>query len=56
MRRGKKITTELARVEKCKGTGTVVSMDVFETRALGWYLKPQSKVVDISGHAKGNHN
>ena len=29
-----------ARVEKCKGTGAVASVDVFEAGALGWYLKP----------------
>ena len=45
-----------ARAEKCKGTTTVVSIDVFEAGTLGWYLKPQSEEVDASGHAKGNHN
>jgi len=25
--------------EKCKGTGAVPSVDVFEAEALGWYLK-----------------
>ena len=53
---GKKATTEVARAEKCKGTGAVMSSDVFKAGALGRYLKPRSKVVDVSGHAKGNHN
>jgi len=44
------------RVKKSKGTGAVVSADVFEARALDWYLKPQNKEVDASGRAKGNHN
>jgi len=55
-RRGKKTATESARVEKCEGMGTIVSIDVFEVGALGWYLKPWSEVVDTSGRAKGNHN
>ena len=55
-KKGKKIATEFARAEKCKGTGTVVSTDVFKAGALGWYLSPRSEVVDISGHAKGNRN
>jgi len=38
MKRGKKPTTEFARAEKCKGTGAVASVDVFEAGALGWYL------------------
>jgi len=44
------------RAEKCKGTGVVACVDVFEAGALGWYLKLRSKEVDASGHAKGNHN
>ena len=39
-------------MEKCKGTGTVASVDVFEARALGWYLKPQSEKIDASGKYK----
>ena len=38
MKRGKKITIEFVRVEKCKGTGAVASIDVFEAEALGLYL------------------
>jgi hypothetical protein len=51
-----KASTEVMRVEKCKGTGAVACVDVFEAEALGWYLKPWSEEVDASGHAKGNHN
>ena len=43
-------------MKKCKGIGVVMSVDVFEARALGWYLKPWSKEVDASGRAKGNCN
>ena len=32
-----------AKVEKCKGTGTVVSVDVFEARALSQYLSHRAK-------------
>ena len=39
MRRGKKAAIEFARAKKCKGTGAVASIDVFEARALSWYLK-----------------
>ena len=53
---GKKAAIEIARVEKCKGTGVVVNVDVFEARALGWYLKPRSEEVDALGRAKGNRN
>ena len=56
MIRGKKAATEFARVEKCKGTGAVASIDVFEARALGRYLKSRSEVVDISRCAKGIYN
>ena len=38
MKRGKKTAIEFARAEKCKGIGAVASIDVFEARALGWYL------------------
>jgi len=55
-RRGEKTTTESARVERCKGTGTVASVDVFEAGALGRYLKSRSEEVDASGHAKDNRN
>ena len=55
-KKGKKATIEFARVEKCKGIGAVVNVDVFEAGALGWYLKPQSKEVDTSGRAKCNRN
>ena len=55
-KKGKKAATEFVRAEKCKGTRAVVNVDVFEARALGWYLKPRSEEVDASGHAKGNHN
>jgi len=44
------------RAEKCKETGAVASVDVFEAEALGWYLKPRSEEVDTSGSAKGNCN
>ena len=37
-RKGKKTTTEFARAKKCKGTGAVASIDVFEAEALGQYL------------------
>ena len=47
---------ESTRAERCKGIGTVASVDVFEVGALGWYLKPQSEEVDASGRTKGNHN
>ena len=39
-KRGKKTAIEFARAEKCKGIGIVASIDVFEARALGRYLKP----------------
>ena len=55
-KKGKKASIEFARVEKCKGTGAVVSTDVFEAGALGCYLKPRSEVVDVLRHAKGNRN
>ena len=42
----------VAKVEKCKGTGAVASIDVFEARALGWYLKPRSEETDASGKYK----
>ena len=42
----------IVKVEKCKGTGAVASVDVFEARALGWYLKPQSEEMDASGKYK----
>ena len=38
MKRGKKTTTGFVKAEKCKGIGAVASIDVFEARALGWYL------------------
>ena len=47
---------EFARVEECKGIGAAASVDEFEARALGWYLKPRSKEVDASRRAKGNRN
>ena len=47
---------EFARAEKCKGTVVVASVDVFEARALSWYLKPRSEEVDASGRAKGSRN
>ena len=46
----------VVKAEKCKGTGAVASVDVFEARALGWYLKPWSEEVGVSGRAKGNRN
>jgi len=55
-KKGKKVAIEFARAEKCKGTGAVANVDVFEARALGWYLKPWSEEVDASGRAKGNRN
>ena len=42
----------VVKVEKCKGTGAVASIDVFEARALGWYLKPRSEETDASGKYK----
>ena len=44
------------KAEKCRETGAVVSIDVFEARALVQYLLPSSEVVDISRYAKGNRN
>ena len=38
MRRGKKAATQFVRAAKCKGTGAVASIDVFEAEALGRYL------------------
>jgi len=38
----------VAKAVKCKGTGVVASIDVFEAGALGWYLKPWSKEMDAS--------
>jgi hypothetical protein len=55
-KKGGRPLQSFARVEKCKGTGAVASVDVFEARALSWYLKPRSEEVDASGRAKGNHN
>ena len=37
-KKGKKAATEFVRVEKYKETRIVVSIDVFEAEALGWYL------------------
>ena len=54
-KKGKKATTEFARVEKCKGTGAVANVDVFKAKTLDWYLKPRSEV-DASGRAKDNRN
>ena len=55
-KKGKKAAIEFARAKKCKGTGVVMSVDVFEAGALGRYLKPRSEVVDVLGRAKGNCN
>ena len=55
-KKGNKAAIEFVRAKKCKGIGAVTSVDVFEARALSWYLKRQSEEVDASGHAKGNHN
>ena len=44
----------VVKVEKCKGIGAVASVDVFEARALNWYLKPRSEEVDALRRAKGN--
>ena len=55
-KKGGRSLQSFARAKKCKGTGVVASVDVFEAGALGWYLKPQSKEVDASGRAKGNRN
>ena len=46
----------VVKVEKCKGTGAVASVDVFEAGALGRYLKSQSKEMDASESAKGNRS
>ena len=43
-KKGKKVATDFARVEKCKGTEAVASVDVFEARTLGRYLKPRGEV------------
>ena len=50
----KKIAMGFRQAKECKGT--VMSGDVFEAEALGWYLKPRSEEVDASGCAKGNRN
>jgi len=42
----------VGKVEKCKGIGAVASVDVFNARALGWYLKPWSEETDASGEYK----
>ena len=42
----------VVKVEKCKGTGAVASVDVFEARALGWYFKPRSEETDALGEYK----
>ena len=42
----------VVKAEKCKGTGAVASVDVFEAGALGWYLKPRSEETDASGKYK----
>ena len=55
-RKGGRPLQSSARAEKSKGIGSVASVDVFEARALGRYLKPQSEEVDASGHVKGNRN
>ena len=55
-RKGRRLLHSFARVEKWKGTGVVANVDVFETAALGWYLKPQSEEVDALGCTKGNRN
>ena len=36
--KGKETAIEFVRVEKFKGTRPVVSIDMFEAGALGWYL------------------
>ena len=43
---------KVVKAEKCKRTGVVASVDVFEARALGWYLKPRSEEMDASGKYK----
>ena len=55
-KKGGRPLQSFARAEKCKGTGIVVSADVFEARALSWYLKPWIEEVDASRWAKGNRN
>ena len=42
----------VVKAEKCKGTGAVASVDVFEAEALGWYLKLQSEMTDALGEYK----
>ena len=42
----------VAKAVKCKGTEAVASIDVFEARALGRYLKPRSEETDASGEYK----
>ena len=51
-KKGGKPLQSSARAKKCKGTGAVSSADVFEAGALGWYLKPRSEEVNVSGRAK----
>ena len=55
-KKGGRPLQSFVRVEKCKGTGAVASVDVIETKTLSWYLKPQSEEVDVMGRAKGNRN
>ena len=42
----------VVKAEKCKGTGAVASVDVFEAGALCWYLKPRNKEMDAPGKYK----
>jgi len=44
---------KVLKAERCKGTGAVASIDVFEAGALDQYVKPRSKEVDASGKCKG---
>ena len=51
-RKGGRALWSFAKAEKCKETGAVASVDVFEVGALGWYLKPRSEEMDASGRYK----
>ena len=42
----------VVKAEKCKGTGAVESVDMFEAGVLGWYLRPWSEEMDTSGRHK----
>ena len=47
-KKGGRPLQSFVKVEKCKGIGMVASVDMFEARALSWYLKPRSEEMDAS--------